>query len=98
LISFKRWALSGKLDARQADDYTAEFRVSGLLPGYTWELLWNYGSNLDVIPLELNDGGDIGIATLTKDNLAFSGTYVAQLRATTPNGGIKHTDKLFNSG
>lgn len=94
MISFKRWALSGKLDARQADDYTAEFRVSGLLPGYTWELLWNYGSNLDVIPLELNDGGDIGIATLTKDNLAFSGTYVAQLRATTPNGGIKHTDKL----
>lgn len=94
MISFKRWTLSGKLDARQADHNTEEFRVAGLLPGYTWELLWSFGSNLDVIPLDLNDGGDIGIATLDRDNLAFSGTYTAQLRATTPNGGVKHTDKL----
>lgn len=95
MIRFRNWILTGELDARQYDDYTAEFRVVGLPLGWVkWELFWNFGSHLDVFNLSMDESGTAGTVLFDKNNLAFSGIYRAQLRATNAAGGEKYTDTL----
>ncbi|MBR4972601.1 MAG: hypothetical protein IKY59_06500, partial [Oscillospiraceae bacterium] len=94
MIRFKTWKLSGELDVQQLDHMSVAFRVYNLPKGYTWKLLWSFGENLNVLDLTLDDSGDVGEYTFRKEDLAFEGVYVAQLRATSPNGAEKHTDKL----
>ena len=95
MIRFRNWKLTGDIDARQNDHYTAEFRVAGLPKGYVkWELLWNFGSHLTTFTVDVSDGGDVGIVPLSRDDLAFSGIYRAQLRATDAQGGEKHSDEI----
>lgn len=95
MIRFRNWILTGEIDARQYDDYTAEFRVVGLPLGWVkWELFWNFGSHLDMFDLSMDESGTAGTVLFDKNNLAFAGIYRAQLRATNAAGGEKYTDTL----
>ena len=95
MIRFRNWKLTGEIDARQYDDYTAEFRVVGLPLGWVkWDLFWNFGSHNDEFSLEMDESGTAGTVLFNKDNLAFAGIYRAQLRGTNAAGGEKHTDTL----
>lgn len=95
MIVFKDWEISGKLNACQFDDNTAEFRVVNLPLGYEWKLYWNFGSHLNTFNLKLEDNGKVGVVVFKKEDLPFAGIYRAQLMATDAEGNTKHTENTL---
>lgn len=92
MLFFTDWEIrnEGELIARQNDNLSRELLVVGEIPeGYVWDALFGIGGNLDIVTLEFGKGGLF--ASLTKETLAFSGTYTIQLRATDGNT-VKHTN------
>lgn len=80
MIVFRDWTieLDGKL-AQQYDNLSRRVEVIGDLPdGWSWDLLVQLGSAMDIIPLEYIEGG-VG-HTLTAAQLALDGYYTVQLR------------------
>ena len=92
MIIYKDWQITAQrgLVARQYDNLSRRLEVVGELPeGYTWDLLVQVGSALDIITLEPMEGG-VGV-TLTADQLSQSGYYSVQLRGTRGEE-VRHTN------
>ena len=95
MIRFRDWKLTGSIDACQADHKTIVFTVTGLPKEYfKWELIWVFGSYVDILPLTLNAEGDIASRVFERENLPFAGFYTAQLRGHNRAGGTRHTDEI----
>lgn len=95
MIRFRDWKLTGSIDACQADHKTIVFTVTGLPKEYfKWELIWVFGSYVDILPLTLNAEGDIASKVFERENLPFAGFYTAQLRGHNRAGGTRHTDEI----
>lgn len=96
MIVFDNWEITadGSVIARQYDNLTCAVTVTGVPPGWTWDMLVQVGENFDIWPM-LEDNGTISV-TLTEDMLPVSGIYTMTLRGT--QGSLKrHTNKLFVS-
>lgn len=91
-LTFKNWELCtcrAEPPAYQYDDGTVAVVVDGDIPsGWTWELLIAYGDNLDIASLVPSHDG-LTVA-LHAQQLAFSGYYTMQLRAS-QGGLVKHS-------
>ena len=95
MITFTDWIIStdGSIIARQYDNLADMLVVSGDLPeGWTWDMLVQVGSNLNIIALGQVEGG-VG-ALLTEDMLAIGGLYNIQLRGTQGEI-VRHTNMLY---
>ena len=94
MITFDDWKIQsvGYPLAMQYDHMTREMYISGDIPeGYTWDVLCRYKRELNIIRLEVVEGG---ISTpLTKHDLANSGTYIIQLRGT-KDGTVRHSNAI----
>ena len=94
MITFDDWKIQsvGYPLAMQYDHITREMYISGDIPdGYTWDVLCRYKRELNIIRLEVVEGG---ISTLlTKHDLANSGTYIIQLRGT-KDGTVRHSNAI----
>ena len=80
-IFFNDWQISARYNRapQQADHLSRRVALSGLLPAeWTWKLLLKFGTNVDIIPLEEENG--VFAATLTRDNLPFKGNYTVQIK------------------
>ena len=94
MITFKDWQLIESRDiiARQYDNLSRRLEVTGELPdGYTWSMLVQVGSAMDIIALEPMEGG-VGV-TLTANQLSQSGYYQMQLRGTQGDV-VRHTNVI----
>ena len=92
MITFHNWQITvqHEIMARQFDNLSRRLEVVGELPeGYTWDLLVQVGSALDIVTLEPMEGG-VGV-TLTADQLSQSGYYSVQLRGTRGEE-VRHTN------
>ena len=90
---FNDWRISGGLCAMQYDNLSRQLTVLGDLPeGWTWDMLVQCGSALDISHLSPIPGGVE--ATLTKDQLALSGIYTMQLRGTQGET-VRHTNQIL---
>lgn len=94
MITFNNWKIEnvGYPLAMQYDHMTRELYISGDIPeGYTWDVLCRYKRELNIIRLDVVQGG---ISTLlTKHDLANSGTYIIQLRGT-KDGAVRHSNAI----
>ena len=81
-----------KNEGQQYDNLTATVRIEGSLPAWPtgWKLLLKHGNNLDEATLSAVNGGLEVV--LTAEQLAFSGMYEAQLKATEGDY-VKHSNK-----
>ena len=94
MITFDDWKIEsvGYPLAMQYDHMTRELYISGDIPdGYTWDVLCRYKRELNIIRLEVVEGGISPL--LTKHDLANSGTYIIQLRGT-KDGTVKHSNAI----
>lgn len=94
MIIFNNWQITAprSVIARQYDNLSRRLEVVGNLPeGYTWSILVQVGSAMDVITLEPMEGG-AGV-TLTADQLSQSGYYQMQLRGTQVDV-VRHTNVI----
>lgn len=91
MILYRDWTItSDGLLARQYDNLSRRVEVVGDLPsGWTWDLLVQVGSAMDIIPLEPMEGG-VG-HTLTAEQVSIDGYYTVQLRGRSGDV-IKHTN------
>lgn len=94
MILFQDWQLSAPqgVIARQHDHLSRTLQVTGALPdGYTWDMLAQMGSAMDIIPLTPMEGG-VGVV-LTSQQLSFSGYYRMQLRGRRGET-VRHTNVI----
>ena len=92
MIIFNNWTITAPrgVIARQYDNLSRRLEVVGELPdGYSWDLLVQVGSALDIITLEPMESG-VGV-TMTADQLSKSGYYHMQLRGTQGDV-VRHTN------
>lgn len=91
MILYRDWTItSDGLLARQYDNLSRRVEVVGDLPsGWTWDLLVQVGSAMDIIPLDPMEGG-VG-HTLTAEQVSIDGYYTVQLRGRSGDV-IKHTN------
>ena len=94
MIVFKDWVITaeGGVIARQYDNESRSITVTGVPPGWTWDMLVTVGENFDILPLMEKDG--TASITLTDDMLPVSGIYTMVLRGTKGEA-RQHTNKLF---
>ncbi len=94
MIRFKDWKIKweGPFFIQQFDNLTRTLMVSGDIPeGWEWVILVKSGKNMDILPLEVMDGG-VG-TVLTRQQLACSGKYHLQLRGTKGEL-VRHTNMI----
>lgn len=93
MILFRDWELrSGDPLGRQYDHMSRRLDVEGFLPeGWSWAMLVQINGAMDIIPLEKTETG-VG-TVLTREQLAFSGTYRMQLRGTKGDA-VRHTNTI----
>lgn len=93
MIKFKDWTItSSELFGRQYDNLSRRVEVIGDLPeGWSWDLLVKVNDAMDIIPLEIMDGG-VG-HDLTEEQLSYSGCYTLQLRGRKGEV-VKHTNTI----
>ncbi len=94
MIAFKDWVITadGSVIARQYDNMSRSITVTGVPPGWTWDMLVTVGEDFDILPLMETDG--TASITLTDDMLPVSGIYTMVLRGTKGDT-RQHTNKLF---
>lgn len=94
MIVFDNWVITadGSVIARQHDNLSRSITVTGVPPGWTWDMLVSVGEDFDILPLTETDG--TASVTLTDDMLPVSGIYTLVLRGTKGDT-RQHTNKLF---
>ncbi len=97
MIHFDDWLLTkdeGPAIARQYDNLTRRLEILGDIPeGWSWTLLVQAGTHLDIVALAPMEGG-LGV-DLTKEMLAIGGYYKLQLKGTKGEL-VRHTNQLHN--
>ena len=94
MIVFNNWKISCTVPllAMQYDNLTRELTVRGDLPdGYDWVALVQVRQHLDIIPLQVHEGGLL--AVLTAAQLSLCGYYTIQLRGTQGDK-VRHTNTI----
>lgn len=77
----------------QYDNLSDVLQVTGSIPtGWSWSLIVQNGSNLNIIPMEQSEDGSLSV-TVTADMIPFHGHYAMQLRAVQGEV-VKHTNQL----
>lgn len=97
MIHFDDWLLTkdeGPVIARQFDNLTRRLEILGDIPeGWSWTLLVQAGTHLDIVALAPMDGG-LGV-DLTKEMLAIGGYHTLQLKGVQGEL-VRHTNQLHN--
>lgn len=94
MIYFRDWTIrpDGEVIAQQYDNLTRSLMVAGDLPdGWDWSMLVLVEEAMDILPLSPVEGG-VSI-DLTANQLAFSGYYQMQLKATKGDL-VKHSNVI----
>lgn len=95
MIHFDDWLLTkdeGPVIARQYDNLTRRLEILGDIPeGWSWTLLVQAGTHLDIVALAPMEGG-MGV-DLTAEMLALSGYYTVQLKGVQGEL-VRHTNQV----